>query len=140
VGLGRGPGQANVVFVYGDSHSNLFATADWRYPMTLFEARQRAFEQMFVHDEEARFRALARRNKLLGQWAASQLGLTGGKADAYVSEISRSLVARVVDEGLVEKLRTDFAAHGVNQSDDQIREKMSELMAAAVTEVRSSAW
>jgi hypothetical protein len=108
--------------------------------MTLFEARERAFEQMFVHDEEARFRALARRNKLLGQWAASQLGLTGGEAGAYVSEISRSLVARVVDEGLVEKLRTDFAAHGVNQSDDQIREKMSELMAAAVTEVRSSAW
>jgi hypothetical protein len=108
--------------------------------MTLFEDRERAFEQMFVHDEEARFRALARRNKLLGQWAAAQLGLTGQKADAYVNEIGRSLVARVVDESLVEKLRADFEANGVNQSDEQIREKMSELMAAAVTQVRSSAW
>jgi hypothetical protein len=126
--------------VYDDSHGNLFATADWRCPMTLFEARERAFEQMFVHDEEARFRALARRNKLLGQWAATQIGLSGAKADAYVNEISQGLVARVVDEGLVEKLRTDFAAHGINQSDNQIREKMSELMAVAVTQVRSSTW
>ena len=111
--LDRRPGQSNVVFVYDDSYGNLFATADWRCPMTLFEARERAFEQMFVHDEEARFRALARRNKLLGQWAATQIGLSGAKADAYVNEISQSLVARVVDEGLVEKLRVDFAANGV---------------------------
>lgn len=108
--------------------------------MTLFEDRERAFEQMFVHDEEARFRALARRNKLLGQWAATQLGLTGQKADAYVNEISRSLMARVVDESLVEKLRADFEANGVNQSDEQIREKMSELMAAAINQVRTNAW
>jgi hypothetical protein len=108
--------------------------------MTLFEDRERTFEQMFVHDEEAQFRALARRNKLLGQWAVTQLGLTGQKADAYVTEISGSLVAHVVDEGLVDKLRADFEANGVNKSDDQIREKMSELMAAAVTQVRSSTW
>jgi hypothetical protein len=108
--------------------------------MTLFHDRERAFEAKFVHDEEARFRTLARRNKLLGQWAATQIGLTGEKADAYVTEISRSVVARVVDESLVEKLRADFSANGVNQSDDQIRGKMSELMAAAVTQVRSSAW
>lgn len=108
--------------------------------MTLFDDRERAFEQMFVHDEEARFRALARRNKLLGQWAATQLGLSGEKAETYVNEISGSLVARVIDESLVEKLRVDFEANGVDQSDTQIREKMSELMTAAVAQVRSSAW
>lgn len=108
--------------------------------MTLFEDRERAFEQMFVHDEEAQFRALARRNKLLGQWAATQLGLTGQQADAYVREISGSLVARVIDESLVEKLRADFDAKGISQSDEQIREKMAELMAAAVTQVRASTW
>ena len=108
--------------------------------MTLFQDREQAFEQMFVHDEEARFRALARRNKLLGQWAATQLGLKGGEADAYAAEISGSLVARVVDEGLVERFRADFAAHGVSQSDDQIRQKMSELMATAVSQVQSSSW
>jgi hypothetical protein len=108
--------------------------------MILFQEREQAFEQMFVHDEEARFRVLARRNKLLGQWAATQFSLSGAKADAYVDEISQSLVARVVDEGLVEKLRVDFEANGVKQSDDQIREKMSELMAVAVTQIRSSEW
>src|SRR5690349_21480972 len=108
--------------------------------MTLFEDRGRAFEQMFIHDEEARFRALARRNKLLGQWAAAHLGLTGETADSYVNEISQSVVTRVVDESIVEKLRSDFEARGVSQSDDQIREKMSELMAIAVAEVRSSTW
>ncbi|MGO4387801.1 DUF1476 domain-containing protein [Microvirga sp. 2YAF29] len=108
--------------------------------MTLFQDREQAFEQMFTHDEEARFRALARRNKLLGQWAATQLGLVGQKADAYVSEISQSLVARIVDEALVEKLRTDFEANGINQSDEQIREKMAELMTAAIAQIRSSTW
>ena len=108
--------------------------------MTLFRDRERAFEQVFVHDEEARFRALARRNKLLGQWAAAQLGLAGDQADAYVNQISSSVVAAVVDEGLVEKLRADFQAGGVDQSDDRIREKMSELMAVAMSQVRSSNW
>jgi hypothetical protein len=108
--------------------------------MTLFDDRERGFEQMFAHDEEARFRALAKRNRLLGQWAAAELGLTGQKADAYVDEISRSLVARVVDEGLVQKLLADFKAHGVDRSDEQIREKMSELTATAITQVRSSTW
>lgn len=108
--------------------------------MTLFQDRERAFEQIFAHDEEARFRAVAKRNKLLGQWAATQLGLRGDKADAYANEISGSLVARVVDEGLVAKLRADFEANGVNQSDDRIREKMAELMAVATNQVRSSTW
>ena len=108
--------------------------------MTLFNARERAFETMFVHDEEARFRALAKRNKLLGEWAAGELGLTGDKAGAYVIEISRSVVAAVVDESLVAKIRADFEKVGVSTSDDQIREKMSELMAVAVSQVRSSSW
>ena len=108
--------------------------------MTLFEDRERAFEQMFTHDEEARFRALARRSRLLGQWAATQLGLKGQKADDYVGEIGRILVARVVDNALVEKLRSDFDTNGVNLSDEQIRQKMAELMAAAVAQVQSKPW
>jgi hypothetical protein len=107
--------------------------------MTLFEARAGVRADVRAC-EEARFRALARRNKLLGQWAATQIGLSGAKADANVNEISQSLVARVVDEGLVKKLWVDFAANGVNQSDHQIREKMSDLMAVAATQVRSSTW
>lgn len=108
--------------------------------MTLFENREQGFEQMFAHDEEARFRAIAKRNRLLGRWAAGELGLSGQKADAYVDEIGRSLVAHVVDERLVEKLLADFEANGVTRSEEQIREKLTELMATAVTEVRSSTW
>ena len=139
-GLGPLPWSTDADFVYDERHGYLFVTVDWERPMTLFDNRERAFEQMFVHDEEARFRALVKRNKLLGEWATTQLGLTGEKADAYVNDISRSLVGGVVDEGLVEKLRSDFAAHGINQSEDQIREKMAELMAVGATQVRSSAW
>ncbi|MBB4041774.1 hypothetical protein GGR34_003455 [Microvirga flocculans] len=108
--------------------------------MTLFQDRERAFEQMFAHDEEARFRALARRNKLLGQWAAAQLGLKGDKSDFYIAEISGSLVAHVIDESLTLKIQADFAAKGIDLSDEQIREKMAELMAIAIRQVRSSEW
>ena len=108
--------------------------------MTMFDDRERAFEQVFVHNEEARFRALARRNKMLGQWAAEQLGLTGEKASAYIDEIKRSVVAAVVDEALVQRILVDFATTGISWSEDQIREKMAETMATASEQVRSSEW
>ncbi|MBZ6075911.1 DUF1476 domain-containing protein [Microvirga puerhi] len=108
--------------------------------MTLFEDRERAFEQSFVHDEEARFRALAKRNRLLGQWAAEQLGLKGEKAGAYIDEVSQSVVARVVDETLVAKIQSDFEANAIDIPDDKVREKMSQLMAEAILQVRSNAW
>ncbi|RDI57242.1 DUF1476 domain-containing protein [Microvirga subterranea] len=108
--------------------------------MTLFNEREQAFEQMFVHDEEARFRALAKRNRLLGQWAATQIGLTGERADAYANEIGKSVVAAVVDESLVERIQADFASHGVAESEEGIREKMAELMTFAVAAVRSTTW
>lgn len=108
--------------------------------MALFEDREKAFEQMFAHDEEARFRALAKRNRMLGKWAATELGLTGEKAEAYVAKIGRSVVSAVVDQNLAQKIRSDFEAAGIDRSDDQIREKMSELMATASDQVRSSTW
>lgn len=108
--------------------------------MTLFNDRERAFEQMFVHDEEARFRALAKRNRLLGRWAAAQLGLRGEAADTYANEISMSVVASVIDESLVEKLRADFDAGGVPVSDDRIRQRMAEALAEATADVRTTAW
>lgn len=108
--------------------------------MTLFNERERAFEQMFAHDQEARFRALAKRNRLLGQWAAEKLGLHGAEADAYVQEIGKSVVAALVDESLVGRIQADFEARGVTGSAEQIREKMSELMTAATSQVRTTTW
>ena len=107
--------------------------------MGIFEDRQRAFERMFVHDEETRFKALARRNKLLGQWAAEQAGLSGQKASAYVEEIRNITVAAQGDEQILRKLRQDFESAGVTVSEGQIREKMNELLAKAVTQIRSGA-
>ena len=108
--------------------------------MGIFEDRQRAFERMFVHDEEMRFKALARRNKVLGQWVAEQMGLSRQEASAYAEEIRRnSIVAAQNDEQVVRKLRQDIESAGMSVSDEQIREKMNELLARAVTQIRSGA-
>src|SRR3954469_7329451 len=113
--------------------------------MTTFDDREQAFERMFVHDEEMRFKALARRNKVLGQWAAEQMGLSRQEASAYAEEIRRnSIVAAQDDEQVVRKLRQDIESAGISVSDEQIRdeqirEKMNELLARAVTQIRSGA-
>src|SRR4051812_25805859 len=106
--------------------------------MTTFDDREQAFERMFVHDEEMRFKALAWRNKVLGQWAAEQMGLSRQEASAYAEEIRRNgIVAAQGDEQVVRKLRQDIESAGMRVSDEQIREKMNELLARAVTQIRS---
>ena len=107
--------------------------------MTLFDERERAFEKMFAHEEEMRFRGLALRNKLLGQWAAGQLGLSGQAALDYAQEIRSKTVAAGGDEMLVAKLRGDLASAGVDTSDVLIRTKMTELMAQAVSRIKADA-
>jgi hypothetical protein len=108
--------------------------------MTMFDDRERAFEQRFAHDEEARFRALARRNRLLGRWAADQMGLSGAAAAAYADDLTKCVVTAVVDEGVVQRIRADFAARAVHQPEDRIRAKLAELMATAVEQVRHDSW
>ena len=105
--------------------------------MTTFDKREEGFERKFAHDEELRFKATVRRNRLLGQWAAEKLGLTGPGADAYVKEIIRADLAEAGDEDVFRKIRADFDAKGVTQSDHQIRRTMSELLAKAVEQAQS---
>src|SRR5215207_5524006 len=105
--------------------------------MTTFDEREQAFERMFVHGEETRFRALARRNKVLGQWAAEQLGLSGRDASAYTEEIRKSTVVAQGDEQIVRKLSQDFERAGVPMSDREIRERMNELLAQAIMQIKS---
>jgi hypothetical protein len=99
--------------------------------MTQFEDRERAFEARFAHDEELRFKALARRNKLLGLWAAEQMGRTGADAEAYAREVVRSDFDEPGDEDVFRKVRGDFDAAGIKVSDDEIRLKMRELLVTA---------
>ena len=105
--------------------------------MTTFEDREKGFERKFAHDEELKFKATARRNKLLGLWAAEKLGLAGDEAQAYAREIVKADLAEPGEEDVFRKVRSDFEAKGIAESDHQIRRMMGELMAAAVSQIES---
>ena len=105
--------------------------------MTTFDKREDGFEKKFAHDEELKFKASARRNKLLGQWAAEKLGLTGAEVDAYAKEVIAADFEEAGDEDVFRKLRKDFDAKGVNESDHQIRRTMQELMEKAVAQIKA---
>lgn len=107
--------------------------------MTTFEDREKGFERKFAHDEELKFRATARRNKLLGLWAAEQLGLSGDDALAYAREVIKADLAEPGDEDVFRKVRGDFDAKGVDQSDHQIRRMIGDMMAEAVRQIESEA-
>src|SRR4249920_1972858 len=100
--------------------------------MDSFDKRKEGFEKKFAHDEELRFKATARRNRLLGLWAAEKLGLKGAEADAYAKEVVVADLEEAGDRDVFKKVRKDFDAKGVAQSDHQIRRTMEELMARAV--------
>src|SRR5271155_366022 len=99
--------------------------------MTTFDKREEGFEKQFAHDEELRFKATARRNKLLGQWAAEKLGLSGAEAETYAKSVVMADLD-AADHDVVHKIRKDFDAKGVAQSDHQISRTMDEFMAMAV--------
>ena len=99
--------------------------------MTTFDKRQEGFEAKFAHDEALKFKATARRNKLLGLWAAEKLGLSGAEADAYALSVVKADFEEPGEEDVFRKVRGDFDAKGVDQSDHQIRRTMDELMAEA---------
>ena len=103
-----------------------------------FKDREEGFERKFAHDEELRFRAMARRNKLLGLWAAEKLGKSGDDADAYAREVVASDFEEAGDHDVFRKIRKDFDAGGVEQSDHQIRRTMEELLATGVAQIEAS--
>ena len=103
---------------------------------TTFDKREEGFEKKFAHDEELRFKALARRNKALGLWAAGLLGKTGADADAYAKEVVYADLAEHGDDDVVRKLTQDLVGKGVTEQ--QIRAQMTELLAKAVEQVQKS--
>ena len=105
--------------------------------MTTFDKRKEGFESKFAHDEELRFRATARRNRLLGLWAAEKLGLQAEEAEAYARSVVIADLALPGDEDVYQKIRADFDAKNVLQSDHQIRRTMDELMGKAVEQIQS---
>ncbi|MGA7787284.1 MAG: DUF1476 domain-containing protein [Xanthobacteraceae bacterium] len=105
--------------------------------MTTFDKREEAFEQHFAHDEELKFKATARRNKLLGLWAAEKLGLSGAEADSYALSLVMVEFEEKGEHDVAQKIRKDFDAKGVAQSDHQIGRAMTELMARAVADIKA---
>jgi hypothetical protein len=105
--------------------------------MSSFDKRGETFEKKFALDEEQKFKAEARRNKLLGLWAAEKLGLTGDAATAYSKEVVAADFEEAGDQDVQNKVAKDFAAKGVAVSAPEVRAKMDELMAAAVAQVKA---
>lgn len=103
--------------------------------MTTFDKRKEGFEKKFAHDEELKFKAHARRNKLLGLWAAEQLGKAGPDAEAYAKEVVMADFESAGDDDVLAKVAGDLAAKGVDEA--AVRAKMSELLAVAVEQIQS---
>jgi len=105
--------------------------------MSSFEKRKDGFERKFAHDQDLEFRATARRNKLLGLWAAELLGKSGDAAADYAKEIVKADLEEAGHEDVVRRLRADFDAGNVDQSDHQIRRMMDELMGVAIEQIEN---
>lgn len=103
--------------------------------MSTFDKREEGFEKKFALDEAQKFKAEARRNKLLGLWAAEKLGKTGDEAAAYATEVVSADFEEAGDGDVLRKVATDLASKGVSEAD--VRKKMDELVAVAVAQVKS---
>jgi hypothetical protein len=107
--------------------------------MTHFDDREKSFERKFALDEELKFKSTARRNKLLGLWAAEKMGLSGDDAQAYARGVVKADFEEPGEEDVYRKIRADFDAKGVEQSEHQIRRAMVDLLAEAVRQIEAEA-
>lgn len=105
--------------------------------MTTFDDREKAFERKFVHDEELRFRATARRNKLFGLWAAEKMGLSGSEADEYAKAVIKADFEEAGDEDVLRKVGGDLTAKGAGVADTELRTKLIDLTAEAIQQIEA---
>jgi hypothetical protein len=106
--------------------------------MTSFDKREEGFEKKFAHDEELRFKANARRNKLLGLWAAEKLGISGDAANAYAKDVVMADFEAGGDNDVLKKVLGDLTAKGVASSEQDVRRTMNELMEQAIAQIKAS--
>ncbi|NBU83657.1 MAG: DUF1476 domain-containing protein [Sphingomonadaceae bacterium] len=99
--------------------------------MTTFDDRENAFENKFAHDQDMAFRVTARRNKLIGQWAAEKMGLTAEETDSYAKSVVQADFEEAGDEDVIRKLLGDLIAAGVDTSDEDVRAAMADLLVEA---------
>ena len=94
--------------------------------MSTFDDRERAFESKFAHDEEMKFRLIARRNRLLGEWAAHKMGLSEAERESYTKDVIRADFEEAGDEDVIRKVLGDLTAAGIDTSDDEIRQALQQ--------------
>ena len=99
--------------------------------MTQFEERERAFEAKFARDEEMQFRIIARRNRLLGEWAARMMDLSKAETDSYAKDVVRADFEEAGDEDVIRKLLGDLTAAGVDIDEARIREALGHKLVEA---------
>ena len=107
--------------------------------MTTFDDREKAFEKKFAHDSEMQFKAEARRNKLLGLWAAEKMGITGDAAESYARSVVLADLKEKGDDDVFAKVADDFKEKGVPVEADELRGKMRELLAQAKAQIVAEA-
>jgi hypothetical protein len=107
------------------------------WAMTTFDKREEAFEKKFALDEEQKFKAIARRNRLLGLWVADQLGLSGDVGVDYAKTVVAAEFGEGGDAAVIRKVMTDLAAKGGAPSEDELGVRINELMAEAIVQVKA---
>jgi hypothetical protein len=106
--------------------------------MPTFDDREQAYEKKFALDQDLKFRAEARRNKLLAEWAAGKLGISGPQLQDYIKAVQRADLAEKGDEDVFRKIRKDFDDKGIDMPDTEIRAVMGDFLAKAVADIEAS--
>jgi hypothetical protein len=106
--------------------------------MTTFDEREKGFEKKFALDQDLKFKAESRRNKMLAEWAAAKLGITGDAVEDYVKAVRKADLAEKGDDDVVRKVKQDFADKGLAIDEAEIRKAMGEFIAKAVRDIEAS--
>jgi hypothetical protein len=107
--------------------------------MTTFDEREKSYEKKFAMDQELQFKAESRRNRLVAQWAAGKMGLTGTAVDDYVKAVRRADLLEKGDEDVFRKLKQDLSDKGVSVTDKELRKTLADFMHTAVQQIESEA-
>jgi hypothetical protein len=105
--------------------------------MTTFDEREKSFEKKFALDQDLKFKAESRRNKMIAEWAGAKLGLTGTALEDYIKAVRKADLEEKGDEDVFRKIRKDFDTKGVAVTDNEIREMMLKFLGTAVTQIQS---
>lgn len=105
--------------------------------MTTFNDREKAAENKYAHDKEIEFRIHARRNKLMGQWAASRMNISGAPAEEYVKGVIAATVSAYDDEVIIGRIRSDLSARGVAVTENQVRAELLRVTEVAKEQIHA---